>query len=161
MGREEHYKQVPLACVGSARSVLATLGLPLLTGMCAFPIYTAQALGCSAGNCLRWALGCMQFPGPSRSSSGSQVLHKGADLIGPAFGALPRSEQLRWPGARWAQSPPVGAESYLLPRPSHRVFWVYSRRAFSGMPCVSSGDLISGCDPPSRRRLSRIPKSLG
>jgi len=30
MGREEHCKQIPLACVGSAHSVLATLGLPLL-----------------------------------------------------------------------------------------------------------------------------------
>ena len=30
VGREEHCKQISLACVGSARSVLATLGLPLL-----------------------------------------------------------------------------------------------------------------------------------
>ena len=29
--REEHCKQILLVCVGSARSVLATLGLPLLT----------------------------------------------------------------------------------------------------------------------------------
>ena len=45
-----------------------------------FPVYTAQALGCSAWNCLRWALGCMPFPCLSRSGSGSRVLHKGADL---------------------------------------------------------------------------------
>ena len=32
-------------------------------GMCAFPVYTASALGCSAGNCLRLALGCMHFLG--------------------------------------------------------------------------------------------------
>ena len=31
--------------------------------------------------------------------SGSQVLHKGTDLAGPAFCALPRSDQLRRPGA--------------------------------------------------------------
>ena len=30
MGREEHCKQTSLACVGSARSVWATLGLPQL-----------------------------------------------------------------------------------------------------------------------------------
>ena len=30
VGREEHCKQIALACVGSARSVWATLGLPLL-----------------------------------------------------------------------------------------------------------------------------------
>ena len=27
-------------------------------------------------NCLRWALGCVHFPGLSRSGSGSRVLHK-------------------------------------------------------------------------------------
>ena len=31
VGREEHCKQISLACVGSAHSVPATLGLPLLT----------------------------------------------------------------------------------------------------------------------------------
>ena len=31
VGREEHCKQISLVCVGSAHSVLATLGLPLLT----------------------------------------------------------------------------------------------------------------------------------
>ena len=35
------------------------------------------------------ALGFMQSPGLSHSGSGSQVLHKGADLVGPAFCALP------------------------------------------------------------------------
>ena len=73
--------------------------------MCAFPVYTAQALGCSTRNCLRWALDCIHFPGLSHSGSGSQVLHKGADLVGPAFCALPRSKQLRWPGAWWAVAP--------------------------------------------------------
>jgi len=51
------------------------------------------------GNCLRRALGCVYFPGLSCSGSGSRVLHKGADLVGPAFCALPRSEQLRRQGA--------------------------------------------------------------
>ena len=31
MGKEEHCKQISLVCVGSAHSVPATLGLPLLT----------------------------------------------------------------------------------------------------------------------------------
>ena len=39
--------------------------------------------------------GFVHFPGLSRSGSGSQVLHKGADLVGPVFCALPGSEQLR------------------------------------------------------------------
>ena len=64
-------------------------------GACALPAHTAQALGCSAGNCLSLALGCMHFPGLSHSGSGSRELHKGADLNGPVFCALPWSEQLR------------------------------------------------------------------
>jgi len=80
---------------GECSQFLATLGLPPAHGMCAFPVYTAQALHCSAGNCLRRALGCVHFPGLSCSGSGSWVLHKGTDLVGPVFCALPRSEKLR------------------------------------------------------------------
>ena len=57
---------------------------------------------------LKWVLGCVRFPGLSCSGSGSQVLHKGTDLVGPAFCALPRSEQLRRPGVCRAHSPQVG-----------------------------------------------------
>ena len=38
------------------------------------------------------ALGCMHLPGPSRSGSGTLVVLRGADSVGPAFCALPRSE---------------------------------------------------------------------
>ena len=68
-------------------------------GVCAFPVYAAQTPGCSVCNCLRRALGCVRFPGLSRSGSGSEVLHKGADSVGPGFCAFPKSEQLRRPGA--------------------------------------------------------------
>ena len=64
-------------------------------GACSLPAHTAQALGCSAGNNPRLALGCMHLPGPSRSGSGTQVVLRGADSVGPAFCALPRSKQLR------------------------------------------------------------------
>ena len=76
-------------------------------GVCAFPVYTAKDLGCSAGNCLIRALCCMHSPGLSHSGSGSRVFHKGAHLVGPVFCACPRSEQLRQPGAWQAQSPLV------------------------------------------------------
>ena len=36
----------------------------------------------------------MHFPGLSCSDSGTQVVLKGADSVGPSFFALPRSEQL-------------------------------------------------------------------
>ena len=64
-------------------------------GKCALPAHTAQALGCSAGNCPRRALGCMHLPGLCRAGSGTQVVLRGADSVGPTFCALPRSEQLR------------------------------------------------------------------
>ena len=56
--------------------------------------HTAQALGCSAGNRLRPALGCMHLPDLSCAGSGTQVVLRGADVVRPAFCALPRSEQL-------------------------------------------------------------------
>ena len=81
-----------LACVGSARSVSAALGLPPLTA-CVFSLSTLLRLQVALqGNCLKWALGCMHVPGLSHSGSGSWVLHKVTDLVGPAFCALPRSE---------------------------------------------------------------------
>ena len=85
VGREGRCKQITLAC---ARSASATLGLPPLTA------HTAQALGCSAGNHPWPALGCLHLPGLSRSGSGTRVVLRGADSVGPAFCALPRSEQL-------------------------------------------------------------------
>ena len=67
-------------------------------GVCAFPVYTAQVLVCSAGNHPRPALGCMHLPGLSRSGPGTQVVLRGADSVRPEFCALPRSNQLRCPG---------------------------------------------------------------
>ena len=55
MGREEHCKQITLVCACSVSPSPAH-------GVCALPVYTAEALGCSAGDCLRLALGCMHFP---------------------------------------------------------------------------------------------------
>ena len=85
--------------------------------VCAFPVYTVQALGCSAGNCVMLALGCMHSPGLSCSGSGFWVLHKGSDFVGPVFCARPRSKQLRWPGA-WQALLPPGGGCDLPPPPS-------------------------------------------
>ena len=91
-GREGCCKQITLAC---ARSASATLGLPPVHGACSLSAHAAQALGCSTRNHPRPALSCLHFPGPSRSGSGTPVVLRGADSIGPAFCALPRSKQLR------------------------------------------------------------------
>ena len=85
--------------MGSARSVWATLGLPPLTACVLFWFTLLRLQVALQGNVLKWALGCVHFPGLSRSGSGSHVLHKGTDSIGSAFFALPRSEQLRRSGA--------------------------------------------------------------
>ena len=69
MGREECCKQISLACVGSACCVWATLGFAPAHGVCAFPVYTAQAPGCSAGELSK---------------------------AGPVLHALPRSKPLRF-----------------------------------------------------------------
>jgi len=62
---------------------------------CAGPTRTAQALGFSTRNCPRPALGYMHLLGLSHSGSGTQVVLRGTDSVGPAFCALPRSEKLR------------------------------------------------------------------
>ena len=158
LGREEHGKQISLAC---AHSDSATLGLPLLTACALSQSTIAQALDCSARNCLMLALGCVHFPGLSHSGSGSRVLHKGADSVGLCFVPFPGPSSSGDQVFGRRSHPQVGGPSYRLPCPSCSVFWVYSRRTFSGVPCVSSGELISGCNPPSGCLLSRIPRSLG
>ena len=64
-------------------------------GTCALPAHTAQALGFSTRNRPRPALGCMHLRGLSHSGSGTRVVLRGTDSVGPAFCALPRSEKLR------------------------------------------------------------------
>ena len=122
MGRE----QISLECVVSARSDSATLGLPPAHGVCAFPVYTAQTLGCSAGTCLMWALVCMHFRGISRAGSGSRVLTKVQTWLGLCFAPVPclssSSDQVL--GVR--SCPQLKAATYPLPRPSFSVFWVYN-----------------------------------
>ena len=160
VGREEHCKQISLACVGNVHSVWATLGLPPLTA-CVLSWSTLLRLQVALqGNCLKWALGWVHIPGLSCSGSGSQVLHKGTDSVGLAFCALPMSKQLRQLDAWQAHSPQVQCV-LSPPHPSRRISWVCSRRAVSGVPCVSSGELISGCSPPGGCQPSRIPGRLG
>ena len=80
-----HWHAWAVLSVGCARSVLATLGLPLLTA-CVLSLSTLLRLQIALqGNCLKLALGCVHFPGLSRSGSGSWVLHKGTDLVGLRF----------------------------------------------------------------------------
>ena len=142
MGRARHCRQISL-CVGSTHCVQATLGLPLLTGVCAFPVYVAQAPCCSI-----WSGPCVAC------SSSFWVLHKSADSVGPVFCAFPGwsssgSQELEgrtFPGCS-VPSP--------LPGPSLS-FCTHQ----SGASCVRSGELVSSRDSPRGCQPSRISGSL-
>ena len=76
--------------------------------------------GALQGHCPKWALCFVHFPSLSHSGSGSQVLHKGTDLVGHAFCALPTSKQLRQPAA-WQVHCPRWTMCLNLPSPHHLV----------------------------------------
>ena len=114
------------------------------------------------GYCPNWALHFVYFPVLNCLGSDSWVLCKGTDLVGHTFFALPRSEQLRRPGAWRAHCPRWAVHLNYLPDPSRSVSREDCKSAISDMPCVSSSwELISGCDPPGRCQPSRIPGRLG
>ena len=148
MGREEHCKQISLVCGGSARSVWATVGLPMLV-VCVLSWSTLLRLQVALqGYYLKWALGCAHFPGLSCSGSGSQVLHKGTDSVVPVFCAPPRFEQLRQPGAWQVHSPSLAVGLITSPIPASLFPGCASKSIISSVLCVSSGRLISDCDSP-------------
>ena len=91
VGREGHCKQISLVCVGSARSVWATLGLPTLMA-CVLSRSTLLRLQVALpGNCGPWVV-CTSQIYPAQF----QVLgYSTKASVGPAFCPLPRSEQLR------------------------------------------------------------------
>ena len=113
------------------------------------------------GYCPKQMLRFVHFPSLSCSDLVSRVLCKGTDSIGCAFCALPRSEQLRWPGTWWAHCSRWAVDLNHLTSPSHSLSWVWHESTISGVPCNSSGELISGCDRPGRCYQSRIPGRRG
>ena len=146
--------------VESTRSVWVTLGLPLLM-VCVLSQSTLLRLQVA-----------LQGMGP-----GMRVLSR-SKLLRFRFLGTPQRHRLGWTcvlcpyQVRAAQatkclvntvSPRWGGGGCILlpPSPIHLVFRVAVNAPLSGVPCVSSGELISGCDPPSRCQPSRIPGSLG
>ena len=89
MGKEEHSKQISLACVGSACSVWTTLGLPQFTAACAFRVYTTQVPECPAGHYPKQALHFMHFAGLSCSGSSSWYSTKAQTQLGVVFVPFP------------------------------------------------------------------------
>ena len=100
-GEGGHLFRLPCSVVLWDRGVLQTN----ITGVCG---ECSQCLGHTGfapahgklqvalqGNCLKQALGCMQFPGLSHSGSGSRVFHKCTDSVGLVFCAVSRSKKLK------------------------------------------------------------------
>ena len=156
MGTEEHCKQISLAC---SHSVLTTLGLTCSRCVC-FP-----SLHCSGSRLL-----CLQL---SEAGPGLRALPRSKPFrFRFRFSGTPQRHRLSWTcvlcpsHVRAAQATrclatPRCVVSYHLPHPSRLICWVAAGLPVSGGPCVSSGELISGCDRPSRCQPPRIPTSLG
>ena len=99
---------------------------------------------------VEWTLFFMLFPG--LRCSRSQVLCKGTDSDGLCIWCPSQVQAAQATGA-WRALFQVDLAFYA---PS----WSQPL-GFSGVPCVSSGELISGCDPPGRCEPSRIPGIYG
>ena len=76
---------------GVCSQYLSHTGSAPAHGACSLPAHIAQALGCSAGNHPWPALGCLHLPGLSHSGSGTRVVLRGAESVGPAFCVLSSS----------------------------------------------------------------------
>ena len=83
------------------------------------------------------------------------------DSVGPAFlcpSLVQAAQATRCLVSTLSQ---VCGAFYHLPGPIRLFSWVCSGSAVSGVLCVSSGELISECNPPGRCQPSRIPERLG
>ena len=134
-GREGRCRQRSL-CVGSTRRVPATLSLPR-SQVCALPVYTAQAPGCSTGSgpCL------VRFP----------------------FSGPPQKCRLGWACVLCLPRQAAQAARSLtgsLSRVRCQQHQPHFRLRWSGAPCVCSGELASSRDPPGGCQPSRISGSL-
>ena len=97
VGREGHYRQILLVCVGSAYSGWTTLGLPQPKAACPSWVHPAQAPGCSA---------------------------RELSQVGPVFYSLPRSKPFRFSGAPQGHRPRRAVSFMPFPGPTHSGDWV-------------------------------------
>ena len=123
-GREEHCKQNITGVCGECSQCLGHTGFAPIHGMCAFPVYTAQAPGCSAGELsevspglcalprsktlrfrfshtpqrrrLSWA--CILYPSQVRTSQTTRCLERALSPGGAVFLSPPRSQPLSFLG---------------------------------------------------------------
>ena len=125
------------AVCGECLQCLGHTGFAPTHSMRAFPVYTAQAPGCSAGEVSKACPGLHALPRskPLRFRFlGTPQRHR----LGLCFVPFPG---LSSSGVRCFVSalPQVYRMSYLLPSPSHSVSWVHRKSAISSLPCVLWG----------------------
>ena len=143
---------------GECLQCLGHSGFVPVRGVCAFPVYTAQAPSCSGGELSKAGPGCMHFPGLSRFRfSGTPQKHRPgwACVLCPSH--VRAAQATRCLASALSQ---LGGASYHLPGPRPLVSCVCLKSAISGVLCVSSGELISDCDPPGGCQPSRVPGRL-
>ena len=112
----------------------------------------------SKGNFPKRALRCVHFPGLSCSGSGSPQRHSlgWACILCPS--QVSGAQATRCLESTLSQ---VCGGSYHLSGPSRSVYWVCRKSTVTGVLCVSSWGLISGCNPPGRCQPSNIPGIRG
>ena len=125
--------------MGSACSVWTILGLPQLMERVLSGSMLLRLQVALQGCCPKQTQHFMHFPGLSHSGSGSRVLHKGTDLVGCAFCAFPRFEQLRRPTALRAHCPRWSVHLNHLPSPGRSVPQVHCESTVSAVPCLLWG----------------------
>ena len=134
-----------LQCLGHTRFAPAH-------SVCAFPVYTTQAQGCSTGELSKAGPGLCALPRskPLRFRFlGIPQKHR----LGWAFVLCPSQVRAAQVTRCLASTLSPGGWCVLSPPPSQLL-------SFRGVPCVSSGKLISDCNPPGRCQPSRIPGRL-
>ena len=131
--------QTDIAVRGEPSPCSGHTGFTPLTGVC-FPIYTAQAPGCSI-----WSGPCVAC------GSSFRVLHKSADSAAPAFCAFPGRAAQAARSLKGALSPGAG-RAFSPPRPQPQF-----PPAPVGCGCVR---LVFSHDPPGGCRPSRISGGL-
>ena len=135
---------------GECSQCLGHTGFAPAHCMCSFPVYTAQAPGCSAGELSKAGPGLCALPRSKplrlRFLGTPQMYRLGwACILCPSQVRASRATRC----LVRTLSQVCGAFNH-LPGPGCSVSWVCCKSTISGVPYIASGELISGCDPPGR-----------
>ena len=162
MGRGTLQANITGVC-GECSQCFGHTGFASTHRMCAFTVYTAQAPGCSAGELSKAGHGLRALP---RSKLlrfrfrflGTPQRH----ILGWACNLCPSQVRAAQTTRCLARTQSPGAVRLIASGvPAIQFPGCTSGSAVSGVSCVSSGELISGCDPPGGCQPSRIPGRLG